>query len=54
MEHSAAYYRQIAKDLSRRACLSPIPAVREQLKMAARDYEQFARAIDEETDGVLR
>jgi hypothetical protein len=58
MEHSATYYRQIAEDLSRRACLSPNPAVREQLKMAAHDYEQLARAIDDEeidpvTDRVL-
>jgi hypothetical protein len=54
MEHSATYYRQIAEDLSRRACLSPDPAVREQLKMAAHDYELLAQAIDdEETDRVL-
>ena len=50
MDHSAAHYRLIAEDLNHRACLSHDREVREQLKMAARDYERLAREADDERD----
>jgi hypothetical protein len=50
MDHSATHYRLIAEDLNHRACLSPVQEVREQLKMAAQDYEQLTRAADDEPD----
>jgi hypothetical protein len=50
MDHSATHYRLIAEDLNHRACLSHDPRVREQLKMAAHDYEKLAREADDEPD----
>jgi hypothetical protein len=50
MDHSATHYRLIAEDLNHRACLSPVREVRDQLKMAAQDYEQLARAADDEAN----
>jgi hypothetical protein len=50
MGHSATHYRRIAEDLNHRVRLSPDQDVREQLKMAARDYERLAREADDEPD----
>ena len=50
MDHSATHYRLIAEDLNHKACLSPDREVREQLKMAAQDYERLAREADDERD----
>jgi hypothetical protein len=50
MDHSATHYRLIAEDLNHKACLSPDRELREQLKMAAQDYERLAREADEEPE----
>jgi hypothetical protein len=46
--HLVTYYRQLADDLRYKACLTPDPETREQLKVAARDYEQIAQATEDD------
>jgi hypothetical protein len=50
MDHSSTHYRLIAEALNYRACLSPDREVREQLKMAAQDFERLAREADDEPE----
>lgn len=43
----AIHYRELAEELRYRSCLTPDPETREQLKIAARDFEQIAHEVEE-------
>jgi hypothetical protein len=47
---SPTHYRELAEELRYRACRTPDAEAREQLKVAARDYDEFARQAEEESE----
>jgi len=51
--NKAIHYRELAKDMRYRSCRTADPETREQLKTAARDFEQIAQEIEDkaEADG---
>lgn len=46
----ATHYRELAKELRSRSCRTPDPETREQLRVAARDFEQIAQEVEEEDE----
>lgn len=47
---SATQYRELAEELRYRACLTPDPETREQLKVAAHDLEEIAQEVEDEAE----
>jgi len=43
----ATRYRELAEEMRYRACLTSNPETREQLKVAARDFDQLADEVEE-------
>lgn len=44
----ATHYRELAEELRYRSCLTSDPETREQLKVAARDFEQIAKEVEDD------
>lgn len=42
----AMRYRELAEKLRHRSCLTPDPETREQLKVAALDFERIAKEVE--------
>jgi hypothetical protein len=51
--NSPAHYRRLADDLRYRACLATSPVTRDQLKLAAQDYERLAQELEDERDTAM-
>lgn len=49
----ATHYRELAEELRYRSCLTPDPETREQLKVAARDFEQIAEEAENDDQAAF-
>ena len=48
--NKATHPRELAEELRYRSCLTPDPERREQLKVAASDFEQIAQEIEDDVE----
>ena len=50
MNYRVTHYRELAEEMRHRACLTPDPETREQLKVGAQDLEAIARELEEDQE----
>jgi hypothetical protein len=48
----AIHYRELAEEMRYRSCLTADPETREQLRIAAQDFDQIAQAVEDDDDGA--